>query len=162
RTERIVYALEVLADRRNGRRAVVFVGFGFDDIGVAQSVNDGRRADLFIRRARGAGLAALPLHLAALVEIILDPGAGGEIRDEVELQPETVEFLLAALVENQFLQRDIVAEISHDVVKARAQKAAFVLRIVRIVASALANVEGIREDIAETREGGLVGRAPAL
>ena len=87
---------------------------------------------------RGAGLGALALHFAALVEVVLDPGARGVIGDEVELVPEPVQLLLALLVEDQFHQRRVVAEVAHDVVIAGAQQAALVLRIVGEVAAALA------------------------
>ena len=115
--------------------------------------------DLVIRRARRAGLGALALHLAALIEEILNPGARRVIGDEVEFVPQPVQLLLSLFVEDQFHQRSIVAEVAHHVVIARAQQAALVLRIVREVAAALRDVEGVRENRSEARERGFIAAA---
>ena len=80
----------------------------------------------------------------------------GEIGDEVELVPETVQFLFAFVVEDQFHQRRVVAEVAHHVVIAGAEQTALVLRIVGEEAAALADVEGVREDRCEAREGGFI------
>ena len=102
----------------------------FAKIGVAQSEDHGCVGDCPYPRAVRCRIRALALHFAALVEEILNPGARRVIGDEVELVPEPVEFLLALLVEDQFHQRRIVAEVAHHVVIARAQQPALVLGIV--------------------------------
>ncbi len=99
------------------------------------------------------------MNLAALVEEILNPGARRVIGDEVEFVPEAVEFLLALFVEDQLHQRSIVAEVAHHVVIARAQQASLVLRIVREVAAALADIESVRENGSEARERGFIAGA---
>ena len=68
-------------------------------------IDDGRIGDCVIGGALGAGFVAFAEDFAALVEVVLDPGAGGEIGDEVELVPETVQFPLAVVVEDQLDQR---------------------------------------------------------
>src|SRR5207244_1993472 len=72
--------------------------------------------------------------------------------DEFELIPERLQFLLALLVENQLAERRIVARISHHVVKAGAEQAAFVFRLVGIKAAAFPDIEGIGKYRAEFRE----------
>ena len=128
------------------------LGRGLRQIRVAQFENHRRRADLVVGRPQRAGLGALALHLAALVEVVLNPGVGGVIGDEVELVPEPVQLLLALLVENQFHQRGVVAPVAHHVVIAGAQQAALVLRIVGEEAAALLDVEGVGENGSEARE----------
>ena len=112
-----------------------------------------------IGRARRAGFGALPCNLAALIEEVLSPGASREVGDEVEFVPQAVEFLLAFFVEDQLHQRRVVAEESEHAVIARAQQAAFVCRIVREIAAALGDVEGIRKNGSEARERGFIAAA---
>jgi hypothetical protein len=47
-----------------------------------------------VRRTRRSRLGAFALHFTALIEEVLDPGARGEIGDELEFRPQMVEFLL--------------------------------------------------------------------
>src|SRR5581483_2355073 len=104
---------------------------------------------------------ALPLHLAALVEVILNERADGEIGDEIELFPKPVQLLLLAVVQDQFYERGVVAEVAHHVVEAGAQQATFVLGIVGKKAAALAYIERVRKNGAEPRERSLIPLALA-
>ena len=152
--ERVVHPLEMVADRLHCHGIVA--RFGLGDIGVAQPEDDRRGADFLIRRPRTARLPALPGYFAALIEKILNPRPCRVIGDEVEFIPEPVQRLLSLVVEDQFYQRGIVAPVSHHVMVAGAQKAPLVLGIVREKTSAFANIECVRENRAEAREGGLV------
>ena len=93
RRERVVHPLEVIADRLHRDRIVRSAAALARYASRSPKMTAGR-ADLFIRRPRAAGLGAFALHLAALVEEVLNPGAGGVIGDEVELVPEPVQLLL--------------------------------------------------------------------
>ena len=155
--EGLVDPLEVNLDGLHGHRIVG--GLGFGEVGVAQSENDRGVVDLLVQRARPAGLGAVAVHFAALIEVILIPGAIGVVGDEVELVPEAVQFLLALVVEDQFHERRVVAPVAHDVVVAGAEKAALVLGIVREVAAAFLHVEGVGEDVGQAREGGFIAGA---
>ena len=109
-------------------------------------------ADFMIRRARITGFASAAENLAALIEEILRPGAGGVVGDEIEFVPETVQTLLARLVENQFLQRIVVTPVAHHIVIAGAEQAARILRVIGEETAALLNVERVGEDTGESRE----------
>src|SRR5439155_18693938 len=113
-------------------------------------------------RTSRTGLAARPGDFAALIEKILHPRPRRVIGDEVELIPEAVQFLLPLLVQNQLLERGIVAPVPHHVVVAGAQQPPLVLGVVGKEAPALTNVECIGENRAEAREGSLVASPVAL
>src|SRR5687767_14143052 len=99
-----------------------------------------------------AGLTAVAEDLAALVEEELDVRARRVACDELELVPQRLQLFLSLFVQQQFAQRRVVARVAHHVVEARAQQPALVFRVVGIEASALANVERIRKDGAESRK----------
>ncbi len=66
---------------------VIGIGRGLREIRVAQLLNDGFVGDLVIEWTRRAGFGALTRNFAALIEVILLPGAGGIGGDEIELVP---------------------------------------------------------------------------
>ena len=107
---------------------------------------------------RARYLSRIAVHFAALVEVILGPGARGLVGDVIELVPQAVELLLALFVQDQFHQRGVVAVIAAGIVIARAQQAALIGRIVGPVAAALADIKGIGEDAGQTVESLLVFR----
>ena len=77
---------------------------------------------------------------------------GAEV-NEIQLLPQGIEFALSLLIENQFVQRPIVAKVAHHAVKAGTQQASFflfVLGLAQVVAAPLGNVERIRKDRAES------------
>src|SRR4029077_13455335 len=87
------------------------------------------------------------------------------VRDEVEILPQAVEATLLRVVEDQLVQRAIVAKVPHLAVKAGAQQA-MALGVGRDLAwvgqehpPALRDVKPIREQRAEARKRILVSRA---
>src|SRR5436309_2127799 len=89
-------------------------------------------------------------HLTTLIEIKLHEGPGRVIGIEIEFRPEPVELLLALLVQNQFLQRIVVAPETHDAVITSAEQTPGVRRIVREELAALLYIERVREHMGET------------
>ena len=146
----------MLADRLRRNRIVLRVGHRLGQVGVAHRQDHRLIGHLMIRRPRGGAFGALALNLAALVEEVLNPRPRREVGDEVEFVPQPVDFLLAVLVEDQFHQRRVVAEEAQHAVVARAEQPAFVLRIVRKIAPAFRDVEGVREDPGEALECGFI------
>ena len=149
---------EVILDRLRGNG--VAGGTCALEVGGRDLLNHRGRDDV------GTGLAApvdrvgggLP-RLAAFAQIELYVGAARRRRDEVELSPQRVELRLLLLVEDQLVERLVIAEVAHQVVEAGAEMPADIARVVRKVAAALGDVERVRKQRREPRECRLVALA---
>lgn len=128
---------------------VVGDGAGLGEVGVAEVHDDGRSAHLFVGGRMEPDSRPLSSTSPLWLKKYWTPGAGGEVGDEVELGPEAVEARAAGVVEDEFHERLVVAEVAHHVVIAGAQEAALVLGVVGEEAAALADEEDVREDVGE-------------
>ena len=111
-----------------------------------------RVGNLFTGGTRPARFGPATLHLAALIEVVLDESARGVLGVEVEFGPELVEFLLALLVQDEFLQGVVVTPIAHHAVIAGAQQASRVRRIIREELAAFFHIERVRKNMGEAGE----------
>src|SRR5262245_16060988 len=131
---------------------VLVVGCRLREERGLETQDDRFGGDVLVRRPQSARLGTVAKNLSALIEVELDVGPRGVIRDELELIPERFQFLLTLVVEDQLPERGIIARVSHHVVEAGAQQADFVFRLVGIEAAAFSYVEGVGKQRAEFRE----------
>ena len=78
-----------------------------------------------------------------------DIGADINGSDEIHLPPHLVQSRLLLLVQQQLIERLVVAEVAHDVVEARTQIAAFIFARPEIVSAARFFVEHVGKDAAK-------------
>ena len=105
---------------------------------------------------RRTAFIAFAVNFAALIKVELHECAGGLFGDKIELGPETLALFDLLIIQDQFTQRCIVAIVAHRVVITSAQQTAFILRVIREVATAFGNEEAIGEDIREAAERGFI------
>src|ERR1700676_5660368 len=108
RPDRGVYMLQMILDFLHRHR--IAAGSGLCQIGIPQS-EDGRLGCHIL-----VGMLYWSIASATFVIEKLQIGASREICYEIDLIPQLIQFSIGLLIQDQFAEQRVVAEISHYIV----------------------------------------------